>query len=74
MARNPRQEQKPNDYDIRDDYDDRILRADCKLAALSHLFSQYDGELEFPDVSAHGLAWLLDDIRDTLKPSPAKRS
>jgi len=47
--------------------EDRIMRADHKLAALEHLLSQYHGELQFSDVAAHGLAMIVDDIRDGLK-------
>jgi hypothetical protein len=40
----------------------RILHARSKLAALDHLFSQYQGELEFPDKAIHGLSLLMQDI------------
>jgi hypothetical protein len=40
----------------------RLTETKLKLAALSHLLSQYNGELEWPDEASHGLAYLFDDI------------
>jgi hypothetical protein len=46
----------------------RILHARSKLAAFDHLFSQYQGELEFPDKAMHGLSLLMQDIDADLEP------
>lgn len=46
----------------------RIHQARYKLAALSHLLSQYRGELDFSDEAAHGLAYLLEDLSAELEP------
>jgi hypothetical protein len=46
-----------------------VFQTAQKLLGLGHLFSQYNGELQFSDEAAHGLGLMLDDMADALTAS-----